>query len=60
MDRLVRLLLVELVDLEIGDRHDPGQFGHAVEEGSEAVEVAVDLDLDRLRHNGLLLGIVTR
>ncbi len=51
VDRLISRLLFELVDLEVGDRNDARQLCHLVEEGTQVVEVAVDLDLDRLCHN---------
>ena len=60
MQGLFSSLFLKLIELEIADGHDAGKLCHLVEEGPQIGEVAVYFDLDRLRHDDVLLGIVTR
>ena len=60
MDRLLIALLVELIDLEVGNRDDSRQFAYRVEECTKIGEITVHLDLDRLGHDRILLCVITR
>src|SRR5687768_2879703 len=60
MQRLLSGLLLELDDLEVAYGHDPRKLGHFIEESSQVVEVAVNLDLDRLGYNYILLRVIAR